>query len=106
MIPNILVRLPNVVEKIQGLESIYAGVILKVSTMFFSLCVLLPLISNVRLVCLAIFTNIYRPYRALREQLRVLKMELDSVKDFREATNQELDDYEDVSFIYYRFKCP
>jgi len=96
MIPNLLVYLPNTIEKIQGLESFYAAIILKASIIALSLVIMVPLLPNAKLVTLTLFTNVYRPYGVMKEKMKLLKAELDSVKDFREASEQEIEDYEDV----------
>jgi hypothetical protein len=100
MIPNLLMYFPNTVDKIQGLEGLYAGIILKGSIIFLSVCVLLPLLPHIKLVSLSLLTNVYRPYKSLKQMMKELKTELDSVKDFREASPKEIEEYEDVSFAY------
>lgn len=96
MIPNLLMYVPNIVEKVQGLEQVYAGIMIRGATIFMSVCVLLPLLPHFRLVSLTLFTNVYRPYKALKVLLATLKYELGTVAEFREASPEEIDDYEDV----------
>lgn len=97
MIPNLMTYLPSLMEKIQGLETLYSAIILRGSTIFLSVCVLIPLLPQFKLVTLTLFTNVYRPWRGLKQMLETLKTELDSIKEFREASPREIEDYEDVS---------
>lgn len=101
MIPNLLTYFPNISEAIQGLETLYAGIILKGTTIFLSICVLIPLLPHLKLVSLTLFSNIYRPWKGLKVMLDTLRKELESVKGFREASPKEIGDYEDVSEIAY-----
>ncbi len=104
LIPNLLTYLPNISEQIQGLETLYAGIILKGTTIFLSLCVLIPLLPHLKLVSLSLFSNVYRPWKGLKSMMTILQIELDSVKDFREASAKEIEEYEDVrSFIHGKF---
>ncbi|OXA64248.1 uncharacterized protein LOC110842573 [Folsomia candida] len=99
MIPNLMTYLPSLMEKIQGLETLYSAIILRGSTIFLSVCVLIPLLPQFKLVTLTLFTNVYRPWRGLKQMLETLKTELDSIKEFREASPREIEDYEDVCTI-------